>query len=132
MIPGRRCVGTGQQAKSGPNGIGHQCPVCGMLTIPYPNGRIRIHGPLPPPPPRADTCGWCGGPYTFDTTIDSETWNRVVRPLGISEYLCIGCILRIFTERGESFDAELWSTRIEPFNGLRISVRVEIQGDGTP
>lgn len=72
----------------------------------------------------ADRCGGCGGPYQFDTTIPSDIWNRVVRPLGGSEYLCATCILTIFAERGESFTAELWSTRIEAFAGLPISVTV--------
>lgn len=71
----------------------------------------------------ADTCGGCGGPYAFDTTVPSAVWNRVVRPLGISEYLCLGCVVRIFAERGESFTAKLWGKQ-EAFNGLPIRVSI--------
>jgi hypothetical protein len=71
----------------------------------------------------ADTCGGCGGPYAWDTTIQSEVWNRVVRPLGISEYLCTNCILRLFAARGEGFSAELWGGRSGvDFNGLPLHV----------
>lgn len=80
----------------------------------------------------ADTCGGCGGPYAWDTTIQSEVWNRVVRPLGISEYLCTNCILRLFAARGEGFTAELWGGGRSgvDFNGLFLRVRFSDTADG--
>lgn len=63
-----RCPGTGHIAVVPANGIGHQCPHCGMLTIPYPGGTVRVHQPLqrpamtpsprPPGPHTAFLAGW--------------------------------------------------------------------------
>jgi len=48
------CSGAGQMAVVPANGIGYQCPRCGLLTIPYKNGVVRRHCVLetaPPDPP---------------------------------------------------------------------------------
>lgn len=41
------CAGCGLQAVAGKMGIGFQCPSCGLMTIPFPNGTIRRHAALP-------------------------------------------------------------------------------------
>jgi hypothetical protein len=69
-------------------------------------------------------CGRCGGPHPFDTSIPSPVWNEVIRPLGISEYLCLTCIVTLFAQAGRSFTAELWGTREATFKGLQIEVRI--------
>lgn len=69
----------------------------------------------------ADVCGGCGGAYRFDTSVPSVLWNRVIRPLGGSEYLCTACIVRAFAKAGVSFTAELWG---EDFGGLPIGVDI--------
>jgi len=66
-----------------------------------------------------EQCQGCGGIYRFDTTIDSETWNRVIRANGLPEFLCSACIIREFVRRGEGFTATLWG---EEFNGTEITV----------
>lgn len=66
-------------------------------------------------------CGGCGGPHRFDTSVPSVLWNRVIRSLGISEYLCLTCILRAFARAGISFTATLWG---DGFDGLPIAVEV--------
>ena len=67
----------------------------------------------------SNTCGGCGGPHQFDTSVPSVLWNRVVRPLGISDYLCATCILKAFAAAGVSFTAELWG---DGFDGMPIEV----------
>lgn len=37
------CPGTGQRAAIGPDGIGHQCAVCGKQMVPFLNGTMRLH-----------------------------------------------------------------------------------------
>jgi hypothetical protein len=68
----------------------------------------------------APVCSRCHGAYWFDTTIDSETWNRVVRAQGISEYLCLSCIVDVFATAGESFTANLWATD-KPLTGQSLT-----------
>jgi hypothetical protein len=74
--------------------------------------------------PPALTCGGCGGPHQFDTSVPSVLWNRVVRPLGGSEYLCTSCVLKAFARAGVSFTAELYG---DGFGGLPIEVRIADQ-----
>lgn len=69
-------------------------------------------------------CLLCGGPHPFDTTVPSDTWNRVIRAQGLPEYLCTTCIIRAFALAGVSFTAELWSARIDQFAGLPIAVTI--------
>lgn len=76
------------------------------------DGRVE---PLNP----ADLCAMCGGPYQFDTTIPSETWNRVVRAQNLPEYLCLTCIVRVFMQAKQGFTAELWGGE---FNGETFSL----------
>lgn len=74
--------------------------------------------------PIVQRCGECGGHYRFDTTINSDLWNRVIRnggPERQSEFLCTACIVRAFALVGESFDAELFG---DEFNGVPVSVRI--------
>jgi hypothetical protein len=66
-------------------------------------------------------CGRCGGPCLFDTSVPSVLWNRVVRPLGGSEYLCASCVIAAFARAGVSFTAELHGGG---FGGLPIAVEI--------
>ena len=65
------------------------------------------------------TCGGCGGPHPFDTSVPSVRWNAVIRQAGLPEYLCLTCIVKAFAQCGESFTATLWGGE---FNGLPIEV----------
>lgn len=67
------------------------------------------------------SCGGCGGPHAFDTSIPSAVWNRVIRAKGLSEYLCMSCIVREFVKVGRSFTAELSGSG---FSGVPIEIRV--------
>lgn len=71
-----------------------------------------------------DGCGQCGGPHDFDTSIPSVVWNQVIRARGLSDYLCMACIIREFARVGQGFTATLWS---EEFNGIPIEVIVNGQ-----
>lgn len=56
------------------------------------------------------TCSLCGGPHPFDTIIDNDTWNRVIRqggPEGGREFLCLWCIIAAFAKAREGFKATL-------------------------
>ncbi len=66
-------------------------------------------------------CGQCGGPHPFDTSIPSVVWNRFVRECGLSDFLCLTCIVQQFVTVGSGFTATLWS---EQFNGVPIEVVV--------
>jgi hypothetical protein len=66
-------------------------------------------------------CGSCGGPHQFDTSVPSVLWNQVIRPLGISEYLCTSCIVREFAKVGVSFTAELYG---DGFQGVPLVVSI--------
>lgn len=66
-------------------------------------------------------CAQCGGPHDFDTSVDSEIWNRVIRAKELPEYLCTTCIVREFAKAGESFSAKLWG---EEFKGTPITVAI--------
>jgi hypothetical protein len=67
-------------------------------------------------------CAGCGGPHAFDTSIPSEAWNRVIRASGLSDYLCMSCIVQAFVKAGEGFKAALWS---EELNGVLIEVVIQ-------
>jgi hypothetical protein len=69
------------------------------------------------PPVAEPPCGGCGGPHPFDTSVPSVLWNRVVRAAGLSDYLCLTCIVSAFAQAGEGFTAELWGAS---FNGLVV------------
>lgn len=68
-----------------------------------------------------EKCGGCGGPCEFETSVPSVLWNRVVRPLGGSEYLCLSCIVKAFAIAGVSFTGELYGG---DFHGLPIAVEI--------
>lgn len=68
-----------------------------------------------------ESCHLCGGPHLYDTSIDSETWNRVIRDRGLPEYLCCSCIVAAFAAAREGFTARLWA---EDFTGATIEVRI--------
>ena len=72
-------------------------------------------------PVTMSTCGGCGGPHRFDTSVPSVLWNRVVRAQGLSDYLCLPCIVRAFAKAGVSFPATLWG---DGFDGLPIAVEI--------
>ena len=74
-----------------------------------------------PRPDLVSTCGYCGGPHRFDTSVPSVLWNAVIRPLGGSEYLCLTCVAEAFARQGTSFTATLWGAG---FNGLPIAVEI--------
>lgn len=82
---------------------------------------------LPGPPVQteplylAGICAQCGGPHRFDTAVPSVLWNRVIRPLGVPEYLCTTCIVRAFVLAGVSFTAFLYG---DGMDGVPIEVRV--------
>ena len=67
------------------------------------------------------TCGGCGGPHPFDTSVPSPLWNRIIRGAGLSDYLCTTCIVKAFVLAGEGFTATLWSP---DFNGVALEVIV--------
>lgn len=64
-------------------------------------------------------CELCGGPHQFDTSLDMDTWNRVIRARSLPEFLCLSCIVAEFAKAGESFTATLWNTEI---SGIIISI----------
>jgi hypothetical protein len=68
-----------------------------------------------------DYCQGCGGRYRFDTSIDSQLWNAIIRANNLPEYLCAACIVREFVKRGEGFAATLWG---DEFNGTQITVTI--------
>lgn len=34
-------------------------------------------------------CQQCGGPHPFDTSIPGHIWNKIIRPQGLPDYLCL-------------------------------------------
>lgn len=66
-------------------------------------------------------CKGCGGPHRFDTSVESCTWNRVIRSQGLPELLCLSCIVAEFAKSGEGFSATLWG---EDLPGVAIFVCV--------
>lgn len=56
----------------------------------------------------AEYCGWCGAPHDFDTSIDNDTWNRVIRGSDLPDMLCLGCIMFAFQAAGEPFTAKVY------------------------
>ena len=69
-------------------------------------------------------CGGCGGPHRFDTSVPSVVWNAVIRKKGLSEYLCLGCVVREFVREGRSFTATLWG---DGLGGIPIEIRINSQ-----
>lgn len=69
----------------------------------------------------AGTCGLCGGPHRFDTSVPSALWNAVVRARGLPDYLCTTCVVEAFATANASFPAELYGAG---FHGLPLSVEV--------
>lgn len=53
-------------------------------------------------------CHLCGQPHTFDTSVDSQQWNEVIRSRGLPDFLCLGCICSAFTDAGKPFTAKLY------------------------
>ncbi len=72
-------------------------------------------------------CALCGGPHTFDTSVQRDQWNKVIRAQGLPEYLCTTCIVREFAKAGESFSAKLWG---DDFKGTAIRVDIDRQPGG--
>jgi len=72
----------------------------------------------------APSCGGCGGPHRFDTSVPSVAWNAVIRARGLSEYLCTSCILREFVRDGRSFTAELYG---DGMSGIPVEFRIAEQ-----
>lgn len=68
------------------------------------------------------TCCRCGGPYRFDTVVPSVIWNETIRARGLSELLCLTCIVEAFCCFGESFTATLWGGSFQ--GGAPIEVRI--------
>lgn len=66
-------------------------------------------------------CGNCGGPHRFDTSVPSVVWNDVIRRRGLSEYLCLNCIVREFVRARRSFTATLWG---DCLGGFPIEIRI--------
>lgn len=66
-------------------------------------------------------CGRCGGPHRFDVSVPSVVWNGTIRSKGLSEYLCLNCIVREFVRDGRSFTATLWG---DDLSGVPIEVRI--------
>lgn len=69
-------------------------------------------------------CGGCGGPHPFDTVVPSAVWNEVIRAQGLSEFLCLTCIVKEFAKMSRSFTVELWG---DVFNGTPIEIRIDNQ-----
>lgn len=67
-------------------------------------------------------CSRCGGPYRFDTVVPSVIWNETIRARGLSEFLCLTCIVEAFCCFGESFTATLWGGSFQ--GGAPIEVRI--------
>lgn len=74
-------------------------------------GPTGSESPAPDPRFASDylTCGGCGGPHTFDTSIYSELWNGVIRANGYDDTLCLSCIVRAFGKAGVAFSARLFA-----------------------
>lgn len=47
-------------------------------------------------------CGLCRLPVVFEFTVESTTWNRIVRAKGLDEYLCFWCFDDLATKDGEA------------------------------
>lgn len=56
----------------------------------------------------ADTCQLCGGPHRFDTSVDTQKWNKIIRAKGLPEYLCLSCTVAEFVKARENFTAHLY------------------------
>ena len=84
-------------------------PVVAPPTAPEGSGPIPASGSaFDAPPP----CSKCGGPHPFDTSVNSEQWNAVIRGGGLPDYLCLYCIIEAFAEAGQGFEAQLYSERL--------------------
>lgn len=70
-------------------------------------------------------CALCGGPHLFDTSVDSDLWNAVIRARELPEYLCMICVVREFARAGKGFTAKLWGAG---FQGLPVKVSLR-KGD---
>lgn len=69
-------------------------------------------------PPR---CERCGGPHPFDTDVESSLWNRVVRDGGHPDYLCLLCIVEIFTAARQPLTAWLYGPDMPQDQVLELS-----------
>lgn len=97
----------------------HRCPE--QPTWDYVRKRLEALAVRPVVQRDDDHCGECGGHCAFEASVPSVLWNRVVRPLGGSEYLCLACIVKAFARAGVSFTAELSG---DGFHGLPIAVEI--------
>lgn len=99
-------------------------PDCRLVREAATPAENHMNKPLEDP----DYCQGCGGRYRFDTTVDSPSWNAVIRANNLPEYLCTACIVREFVKRGKSFTATLWG---DEFSGQAISISV-VEGTDPP
>ncbi len=107
------CVGTGERADVGPNGIGHQCPSCGMLTIPYKNGTVRLHSVLEDGPPQRPKAAR----LIIRTTAEELDWVKHaadLRGLSMAEYVTRAINVQLRREGG---DAVLFRQSDDPPRG---------------
>lgn len=72
------------------------------------HGQATFKAINPTSPPSSPSCGKCNGPHVFDTSVESDQWNAVIRAAGLSDYLCLSCILEVFAKAGKPFDAHLY------------------------
>ena len=68
-------------------------------------------------------CTQCGGPHLFDTVIDNNSWNRVIRAKSLPEYLCLTCIMKEFIMQKLSFTAILIGEDLD-FIPIKVVVMV--------
>lgn len=60
-------------------------------------------------------CSNCHGPYRYDVSIPSPTWNKVIRQDGHetdNETRCASCIIEAFAIAGVSFEGELYGDTV--------------------
>ena len=69
------------------------------------------------------SCGGCGGPHRYDTSVPSAVWNEVIRARGLDEGLCTNCILEEFARLGRSFTAELYGSEVG-LSGVAVEFRI--------
>jgi len=69
-------------------------------------------------PVRCARCGLCGGPHEYDTAIPDQAWKSVVRSRGLPDQLCLSCIVAIFVQANESFEAELYGPPVDRFGSF--------------
>jgi len=73
-------------------------------------------------------CGGCSGPHPYDTSIPSVVWNEVIRARGLSEYLCLTCIVREFAMAKTSFTATLYGNGLD-FTNIEVRIGGAVADD---